>query len=307
MPETQAEAASRTGADLKAARESRGLTVRQVAQELHVADSMIEALERGDYGVVGEPVFVRGHLRNYARALGLPESQVLSGYEQTQNKPAPPPLVTQHAAGSMNPRTREWSLRAASGALLLVLGVAVVWWLSRPSPPAETVSATPSPSVAAAPAPSTAVATVAELAAASPPEQKPTPRPEATAVKPAVVSPPVKTAQAVPHAAHQNRSADTAHVSAPEANAPADAALTHAVFTLSSASWIEVYDSGGKRIYYDLAPAGGSLELSGAGPLQVFLGNAPGVSIQVDGAPFDVASFTRPDNTARFKLGKPGD
>jgi cytoskeleton protein RodZ len=75
---------------------------------------------------------------------------------------------------------------------------------------------------------------------------------------------------------------------------------------MSSASWIEVYDASGKRIYYDLAPAGGNLELSGAGPLQVFLGNAPGVSIQVDGTSFDVASYTRPDNTARFKLGKPG-
>ena len=301
MPETQAEAASRTGADLKAAREGRGLTVRQVAQELHVADSMIDALERGDYAVLGEPVFVRGHLRNYARALGLPENQVLSGYEQTQNKPAPPPLVTQHTAGGMSPRTREWTLRAASGTLLLVLGVAVVWWLSRPSPPAETVSSAPPVPVAATPAASTAVATVAELAVAPPAEQKPVPKPETMALKPAAVTPTVKTTQAVPHSVRQNRPADAAS----ETKTPTDGALTHAVFTLNSASWIEVYDAGGKRIYYDLAPAGGSLELAGAGPLQVFLGNAPGVSIQVDGTSFDVASYTRPDNTARFKLGKP--
>jgi len=305
MPETQAEAAIRPGADLKAAREGRGLTVRQVAQELHVGDAMIDALERGDYAVLGEPVFVRGHLRNYARALGIPENQVLSGYEQTQNKPPPPPLITQHPTGGMNPRNREWTLRAVSGALVLVLGVAVVWWLSRATPPAATVSAAPV-ALVPAPAASTAVPTVAEVATAPAVEQKPAPKPEA-----ALAPPPAKPAAPAPRATRVNRvSAGSGAANADAGTKPAaaavDSSLTHAVFTLSSASWIEVYDAGGKRIYYDLAPAGGSLELSGTGPLQVFLGNAPGVSIQVDGTSFDVASYTRPDNTARFKLGKPG-
>ena len=303
MPETQAEAAVRPGADLKAAREGRGLTVRQVAQELHVGDAMIDALERGDYAVLGEPVFVRGHLRNYARALGIPESQVLSGYEQTQNKPPPPPLVTQHPMGGMHPRSREWTLRAVSAALVLVLGAAVVWWLSRPSAPAATLSAAPV-ALAPAPAASTAVPTVAEVATAPVADQKPAPKPEA-----ALAPPPAKPAAPAPHTARENRvpaGSGAANVAVSPKPAAAEGALTRAVFTLSSASWIEVYDAGGKRIYYDLAPAGGSLELSGAGPLQVFLGNAPGVSIQVDGTSFDVASYTRPDNTARFKLGKPG-
>jgi cytoskeleton protein RodZ len=74
-------------------------------------------------------------------------------------------------------------------------------------------------------------------------------------------------------------------------------------FTLGAASWVEVYDNNGKRLYYDLAPAGDNLELSGAGPLQVFLGNAPGVSIELEGQPFDLKPFLRSDNTARFKLG----
>jgi cytoskeleton protein RodZ len=120
----------------------------------------------------------------------------------------------------------------------------------------------------------------------------------------------VKPAAPAPRAARENRTATGSGAAIASASAKpvavADGSLTHAVFTMSSASWIEVYDAGGKRIYYDLAPAGGNLELSGAGPLQVFLGNAPGVSIQVDGTSFDVASYTRPDNTARFKLGKPG-
>ena len=38
--------------------------------------------------------------------------------------------------------------------------------------------------------------------------------------------------------------------------------------------------------------------------LQVFLGNAPGVSIELNGAPFDQTPFVQPDNTARFHLGE---
>ena len=82
---------------------------------------------------------------------------------------------------------------------------------------------------------------------------------------------------------------------------------THVRFTLSAASWIEVYDAAGKRLYYDLAPAGESVDVSGSGPLQVFLGNAPGVNIELDGAAFNLTPFVRVDNTARFKLGASGN
>ena len=89
----------------------------------------------------------------------------------------------------------------------------------------------------------------------------------------------------------------------PQTVPAADGTATLARFTLNSASWIEVYDSTGKRLYYDLAPAGDNLEVSGPGPLQVFLGNSPGVSLELEGAPFDLKPFLRSDNTARVKLG----
>ena len=79
--------------------------------------------------------------------------------------------------------------------------------------------------------------------------------------------------------------------------------LVYAQFALSQPSWVEVYDASGKRLYYNLAPAGDKFEISGAEPLQVFLGNAPGVSVELNGAPFNLAPFIHSDNTARFHLG----
>src|SRR5690348_16568353 len=93
MADEQSGSEAMSGMQLQAAREARGLSVHQLAVELHVSDIMILAMEKGDYSALGEPVFVRGHLRNYARALGLPEAQVLASYDQTQNKPQAPTLV----------------------------------------------------------------------------------------------------------------------------------------------------------------------------------------------------------------------
>ena len=298
------------GAYLRGIREQRGLSLHQVAVELHVSDFILEALERGDYAVLGGAVFVRGHLRNYARALGIADTQVLSLYDQGQDRPAAPTLVTQHTGGGMNPRARDWTMRGATAAVVLVLLVlAVSWWLRRPEevagPAAAQVTAAPVTAPAAGTAPTAVIL----------PTSQPAPLPAATPQSTPLAPMPVKASAPAPHhpVREQRRAAPVA--AAPAATrAPrqvsigpgAGQGLTHAKFTLSAASWVEVYDAAGKRIYYDLAPAGGSLDLSGAGPLQVFLGNAPGVSIELNGAPFDIKPYSRADNTARFKLGAPG-
>lgn len=311
MAETLAEASANPGAYLRAIREQRGLSLHQVAVELHVSDFIIEALERGDYAVLGGAVFVRGHLRNYARALGVAEGEVLSLYDQGQNKLTTPGLVTQHSGATMSPRAREWYMRAATGGVLLILLVlAVSWWQRRPEERAEPAQT----QVEAAPLPATgATATPLTLAAASQPAAQPGAVNLSTPLAPA----PAKAA--APRAQREEHKPATVTASAP---APAatpvptrqvitgagDAgSLTHAKFMLSAASWIEVYDVGGKRLYYDLAPAGDTLDLSGAGPLQVFLGNAPGVSVELNGTAFDIKQYSRADNTARFKLGAAGD
>ena len=292
-----------SGMELQAAREARGLSVHQLAVELHVSDAMINAMERGDYAVLGEPVFVRGHLRNYARALGLPEAQVLAAYDQTQNKPQTPTLVasvpnTTGMGMGMSPRAREWSTRAGTAVVVLVLIVlAVSWWMRRPeTPDTQPLATAPAAATVVTPSVSTKPMTALTDLADS-----------ATAPKPAKAAAPIAT---------KSPGATTLHIAKPAPKpAPAAAApvqpmtaaesrdQTHVKFILGAASWVEVYDNNGKRLYYDLAPAGDNLELSGAGPLQVFLGNAPGVSIELEGQPFDLKPFLRSDNTARFKLG----
>jgi cytoskeleton protein RodZ len=309
-----AEAATNPGAHLRGIREQRGISLHQLAVELHVSDSLIQALETGDYAALGGAVFVRGHLRNYARALGVAEGEVLSLYDQGQNKPVAPNLMTQPThVGGVSPRAREWYMRAATGGVVVVLLVlAVSWWQRRPEEPAAVPANQAQSAPLPAPAASTAAASVplpalSEAANTPPPAQQQAAR-LSTPLAPAPVKPAPTPRPQQEHKAATSAAAGPAPTptQAPNQSATAAGGLTHVKFILSSASWIEVYDDSGKRIYYDLAPAGGSLDLDGLGPLQVFLGNAPGVSVELNGTAFDIKAYSRADNTARFKLGTAG-
>jgi len=71
---------------------------------------------------------------------------------------------------------------------------------------------------------------------------------------------------------------------------------------LAEDSWIQIQDSHGAVLLQGLYTAGAHRNLQGKAPFQVFLGNAPGVTIRFNGKEFDSSSFVRGNNTARFAL-----
>ncbi|MGH8282879.1 MAG: helix-turn-helix domain-containing protein [Gammaproteobacteria bacterium] len=317
MQETAADKAGngtggRLGATLRAAREARNLPIHKAAQDLHLGDEILLALESDDYRTLGAPIFVRGHLRNYARLLDLSEDEVLAEYEHATSRLAPPPLIPQQPGGSTF--TRRVGMPVFSGAVFVVLVVlAVTWWEHRPTGQAagELVQANSTSAMKPAAIAPALAATLEPGSSVSGNEvRKKTPsssKPEmamahkAVPVSGVAVQSAPKT-ETTPRVAARVVSGQTP--AAVPAGSVLPSQLMHVKFVVNQASWIEVYDAAGKRLYYDLAPAGDSLNISGAGPLQVFLGNSPGVSIEMNGAPFNQAPFTRPDNTARFKLSE---
>lgn len=73
----------------------------------------------------------------------------------------------------------------------------------------------------------------------------------------------------------------------------------------SEDSWVEIRDASGVLLIHGLRDAGFETRLGGQAPYQVFLGNAPGVTIDLDGQNFDTTSFVRQNRTARFLLQQP--
>jgi hypothetical protein len=79
------------GSYLRAARETRGLDLRDAAQQTRIGINYLKAIEDEDFSKLPGEVFVKGFLKNYARFLGLSEDEVMNRYgEFKKPQPAPP-------------------------------------------------------------------------------------------------------------------------------------------------------------------------------------------------------------------------
>ena len=72
MPET----VRGIGERLRQARVRAGISPAEAGAKLKMPTHVIEALEREDWAKIGAPVFVRGHLRSYAKLLDLPADTI---------------------------------------------------------------------------------------------------------------------------------------------------------------------------------------------------------------------------------------
>jgi cytoskeleton protein RodZ len=122
MPDSAAAAGER----LRQARAAAGLEIADVTAELHLSETVIVALEAGDFESLGAPVFVRGHLRGYARLLKLPEAEIASACPDDLpdtaefGKPLRPDLGPGFSIVNA----------ALLAGLVLVMLIALIYWLA---------------------------------------------------------------------------------------------------------------------------------------------------------------------------------
>jgi cytoskeleton protein RodZ len=112
---------SSIGKQLRAARERMGLGVSQAAEQLHVDEKVIDALETGTFKALGAPVYVRGHLRHYAELVGEPSA---SGRYESLNQAQPDLTAVPQMPQRTVPRP-TWPVVVF--AIVLVLAV-IAWW-----------------------------------------------------------------------------------------------------------------------------------------------------------------------------------
>ena len=83
----------------RAAREAQCLTVEQVADMTKIRTDHVRALEEGNYNAFPAPIYIRGSVKIYAKALKLDTAAVLAALagelKGTQKFSEPPPLVEQ--------------------------------------------------------------------------------------------------------------------------------------------------------------------------------------------------------------------
>lgn len=87
------------GAQFRAAREARGLSLSEAAEDIHIRAVYLAEIEAENWRAIGAPVYVRGFLRTYARFLGLDPEAAVAEFNQTL-PPAPGPSSPEKAASS---------------------------------------------------------------------------------------------------------------------------------------------------------------------------------------------------------------
>ena len=70
------------GKRLKAERESRNLSLKQVFESTRVREHLLKAIEEDQYELISSPVYVKGFLDAYSRYLGLDPNDVVLLYQK---------------------------------------------------------------------------------------------------------------------------------------------------------------------------------------------------------------------------------
>jgi cytoskeletal protein RodZ len=275
------------GSRLRREREAQSLTMEDVAQRTRIKISYLEAIERDDSSGLPGGFFYRSFVRQYARALELPDNfgeaelEALIREEEAierERNAAPkereyrvPPVPMEGVVPSTE--TRKWIVGVSVlASVLVVCSIAYALWeryRSRAVEGAETTIQTAAKPVET-PAPAPAATTTfppeegvgaGSTAAAEPspatPAQEQEPKPAETAAPPTEV--------------------------ATQSPAPAVSGAVRVSLRATEDVWVEA-TSGGRRLYSGTMKAGTSTAVASDRPIRVKLGSAGAMEIEHNGA-----------------------
>ena len=117
------------GEEFRSAREARGLTLSDVAEQIHIRSVYLNAIENEDWTAIGAPVYVRGFIRTYARFLGLDAEDAVAmfnRYAPVERAVAAVALTSGDDRGGSGPSL--WVLIGSLVAVLLVGFVGYEYW-----------------------------------------------------------------------------------------------------------------------------------------------------------------------------------
>lgn len=293
---------------LVGAREAKGLSQREVADQLYLSIRFIGLIDDGDYHKLAKPAFVKGYLRSYARLVSLDGDAVVSAYDRDWHGTMEVDAVcrvTKEAVGS-RALTGPVVQTGLIGVGLLLIVIAAVWWLAAAG-------------FNAAPPEVTASGAAERLQAPS--VQEPAHTVPDTLVEPAshAVLDEVAAVPLTPQAVPQVMPAGTDTVSTRD-----DAAVVierkhngdkenitvlaggndQMGFAFGDKCWVEITDGHGQKIYSALNQAGDVMTVDGMGPFDVLLGKASAVTMTWHGQPVDVLHYIAKNETAKIKTAR---
>jgi cytoskeleton protein RodZ len=307
---------SRAGDLLREARQAQGLEIDALASMIKVTPVKLDALERGRHDLLPDANFTRALAMTVCRSLKIDPAPVLADLPAAKAIPLSP---NKPALNQPFKESRGANLSFDSGEsfdvktllrpqwlapILLLVASLVVYFLpdsiQLPHWPASHKAAVAeAPSAPMASAPESAASQV--LDPINMPEIVPAPAGEASAASAAA-----EPSSAAPLGIEPAASKPVAASAPPAAQAPAPVAVAESsggalVLMSHEPAWVEVRDGRGGVLLSRHLREGETVDLNGAPPLKLHIGNSSGLEVIYQGQPVALASYTR-NNVARLEL-----
>ncbi|MDH5711120.1 MAG: DUF4115 domain-containing protein [Gammaproteobacteria bacterium] len=303
------------GERLYVERKRQNLTIADVSKSIHLSEKIIDAIERSDISRLPQPTFVQGYLRSYARHLGVSDKPILEEYAHA----VPHKLETElqprstlpDEASSDSPIVKMITLTMLVLMIAAALYAAFSYYknaivVGQDEPEMQTMLSLPESDLSA------------ETDVLDDGVDVYTEQAQAEQVQPAIVvgEVAVSTSTGEQEPVQMQSTITEEKEQAPTLTSTTEEMVTEEkvnnqlvadgddVLELSASqvSWIEVEDSKGVNLYYDLLPQGQSVRLQGAAPFKIFLGNAPEVQLSINGMAVNMKNRIRTNNVAQFKI-----
>jgi len=357
--ETEPSTAESVGSILHAERLRRGLTEKEVADQLHITMHYVRAIESNSFEKLPGAVFAKGYIKSYALLLGLEESQVIGSYDGyvSEQENAARQKTRIQVRRRRKDKNRPWVIGSGIAFVSLFL---ILWFFSsgeletvdsglaesfqsenyielesasadetdvtQVAMSAPTLALTSAPALVPIapitdPTPQDVVQSqvaqididIAVVTKANDPADRVTPSVEQEDQQQAQQGPEILSPSAVvvnsglEVSDEPYYSVDGRDLKEPESRGGRiliEAEGSDLLFiTFLGASWVEVSDSTDNILYRDLRDSGDVLEIKGAAPFDVLLGDAPFAKMTLNGIDIDVSRNTRIDNSARLTVG----
>jgi len=280
---------SGVGAMLRERRIELSMSQADVANFVKLPVRRIEAMENERWEELPDGPFLRGFLKNIARALNLDAATLMDRVDDSLIRSRNPEsiLVPQGTTRAMLPQRSGPAAEHRAGrplvfgAFVCALVAALIAWSGTESFERAVGSSR----------------RLVEGPAASAPQQLAAP---ATSDAPVVKQGGSESVAATAPGASAGPDALAHPASSTEATARAEAAKALTLH-FNEESWVEVRAADGRLLLQRLNPPGTEQTIDGEGPFTLIVGNAKGVALQFRGQPIDLSPYTR-DQVARLTL-----
>ena len=327
--------ATKPGQYLAYQREKQGVTVEDIASKLHLAVSIIHAIEEDDYDKLPELVYVRGYIRSYCRLLNMDPIPVLDMY--TANLPKEEDYLLEDLSPNSPVNENRQRLIMIWGSIIVItilLVFMISWWqqnqlptspvhhstIIHDNPIVQPDTSNPNISTTATTTtttqetilvdindPNISTTTITQEAIINDPNISTT---TITQETPGIDDPNISTTtipeDKIPDETQPDGSQTPNDVNRDigenSDNTTGLPQLVTLVIMTSEDSWARVRDGSGELIVHRILPANYNKIFMVNLPLNFKFGNAHKVNIMINGNNYDFSSYITPNSTATFEV-----